>query len=209
MDGEYKSAHGLPADQAACEDARLAQAIARGDPEAEREFALRFLPRVRAMFRARLRNSDLALDLVQDVMIESICALRRGQLREASKLTAFVLAIARNVLYSHFNDVKRKPESLEFPDDLPDLRSVSEDLNVEQKRVLAMNAIAGLDPSDKIILHLTLVEGLKPGVIAERLGLTSEVVRQRKLRATRRVAEFIADRSQNGPSMDYTTGKTP
>jgi len=140
-------------------------------------------------------------------MIDSICALRRGQLRESSKLTAFVLAIARNILYSHFSDVKRKPESLEFPDDLPDLRSASEDLEVEQRRVLAMNAIASLDPSDKLILHLTLVDGLKPGAIAERLGLSSDVVRQRKVRATRRVAEFVADRSQNLPSLDYTVGK--
>lgn len=190
------------------EDERLVRALAEGNPEAEREFALRFLPRVRAMLRARLRNSDLATDLVQDVMIESICALRRGQLREPSKLTAFVLAIARNVLYSHFSDVKRSPESLEFPDDLPDLRSVSDEFEVEQRRVLAMNAIAALDPADKIILHLTLVDGLKPGVIAQKLGLSPEVVRQRKVRATRRVAEFVAERSQNAPSMDYTTGKT-
>lgn len=208
MNGEYTKAHVLPSDQAALEDSRLALAIATGDPEAEREFALRFLPRVRAMFRARLRNSDLAADLVQDVMIESICALRKGQLRENSKLTAFVLAIARNVLYSHFSDTKRKPESLEFPDDLPDMRSTSVDLEAEQRRILAINAIAALDPNDQIILHLTLVEGLKPGIIAEKLGLSSEVVRQRKLRATRRVAEFVADRSQNEPPQDNTAGKT-
>jgi RNA polymerase sigma-70 factor (ECF subfamily) len=208
MDGEYNNARLLPADQAVWEDTRLAEAMARGDPDAEREFALRYLPRIRAMLRARLRDSDLAADLVQDVMIESICALRRGQLREPSKLTAFVLAIARNVLYSHFGDAKRRPESLEFPDDLPDLKSFSEDLEVEQRRVLAMNAIARLDPSDKIILHLTLVEGLKPGVIAERLGLSPDVVRQRKVRATRRVVEFVADRSQIESSRHYTTGKT-
>jgi len=194
--------------QTVLEDERLVRALAEGNPEAEREFALRFLPRVRAMLRARLRNSEQATDLVQDVMIESICALRRGQLREPSKLTAFVLAIARNVLYSHFSDVKRTPESLEFPDDLPDLRSVSDDLEMEQRRILAMRAIAGLDPDDKMILHLTLVDGLKPGVIAQKLGLSPEVVRQRKVRATRRVAEFVAERSQNPPSMDYTTGKT-
>jgi RNA polymerase sigma factor (sigma-70 family) len=208
MDGEHNEKDVSLADPAASEETRLALAIARGDPEAEREFALRFLPRIRAMLRARLRNSDLAADLVQDVMIESICALRRGQLREASKLTPFVLAIARNVLYSHFGDAKRQPESLEFPDDLPDLKSLSEDVESEQRRVLAINAIAMLDPNDKIILHLTLVDGLKPGMIAEKLGLSSDVVRQRKVRATRRVVEFVTDRSQNESSLHYTTGKT-
>jgi RNA polymerase sigma-70 factor (ECF subfamily) len=208
MIGDHTNQGSSLTGQTVLEDERLVRALAEGNPEAEREFALRFLPRVRAMLRARTRNSDLVTDLVQDVMIESICALRRGQLREPSKLTAFVLAIARNVLYSHFSEVKRKPESLEFPDDLPDLRSVSDEFEVEQRRVLAMNAIAGLDPADKMILHLTLVDGLKPGIIAQKLGLSPEVVRQRKVRATRRVAEFVAERSQNAPSMDYTTGKT-
>ncbi|MGD0737732.1 MAG: RNA polymerase sigma factor [Terracidiphilus sp.] len=208
MDGEHNEKDVSLADQLPSEEARLALAIARGDPEAERDFALRYLPRIRAMLRARLRNSDLAADLVQDVMIESICALRRGQLRDASKLTAFVLAIARNVLNSHFGDTNRRPESLEFPDDLPDLRSFTEDLESEERRVLAMNAIAKLDPTDKIILHLTLVDGLKPGMIAEKLGLNTDVVRQRKVRATRRVVEFVADRSQIESSRHYTTGKT-
>jgi DNA-directed RNA polymerase specialized sigma24 family protein len=81
-------------------------------------------------------------------------------------------------------------------------------LEGEQRRVLAMNAIAGLDPTDKMILQLTLVEGLKPGKIAERLGMSSDVVRQRKIRATRRVADYVADRSQNASPVDYTTGKT-
>jgi len=59
------------ADQAASEDTRLALAMGREDLEAEREFALRFLPGIRAMLRARLRNSGRAADLVQDVMIDN------------------------------------------------------------------------------------------------------------------------------------------
>jgi len=35
-------------------------------------------------------------------MIEALCALRRGQLRDPAKLTQFVIAIARNVLNNHF-----------------------------------------------------------------------------------------------------------
>jgi RNA polymerase sigma factor (sigma-70 family) len=119
------------------------------------------------------------------------------------------LAIARNILYSHFHNANRQPESLEFPDELPDLKSVSDQVELEDRRILAMDAIAQLDPSDKTILHLTLVEGLKPGLIAERLGLSSDVVRQRKVRATRRVAEFVASRSQNSILLHYTTGKKP
>jgi DNA-directed RNA polymerase specialized sigma24 family protein len=52
-------------------------------------------------------------------------------------------------------------------------------------------ALAGLAPTDRRILLLTLIEGLKPGEIAAHLGLTSDVVRTRKLRALRRTADRV------------------
>jgi hypothetical protein len=69
--GEHHEKDVSLADQAASEDTRLALAMGREDLEAEREFALRFLPGIRAMLRARLRNSGRAADLVQDVMIDN------------------------------------------------------------------------------------------------------------------------------------------
>ena len=86
---------------------RMVRAIADGDRESEREFVQRYLRPVRAMLVARSRNPDLAADLQQDVMIEAICALRRGQLHDPAKLTAFVLAIARNLLNNHFRASSR------------------------------------------------------------------------------------------------------
>jgi RNA polymerase sigma-70 factor (ECF subfamily) len=207
MSGEHNEQELLLAEQAATENTRLVVAIGNGSPEAEREFAVRFMPRVRAMLTARSRNSDFAPDLLQDVMIESICALRRGQLREPAKLTPFVLAIARNMLNNHFRGTARQPESLEFPDNLPDLTSIENKFETEQRSAQAMNAIASLDRVDRAILQLTLVEGLKPGVIAEKLGLSPDVVRQRKLRATRRVVEFVSGRSQNEFSNHSIAGK--
>lgn len=195
------------ADQAAQESVRLVTAIAGGDREAEREFAQRYLPKVRAMLLARSRNPDLTADLQQDVMIEAICALRQGQLRESSKLTPFVLAIARNVLNSHYRSSARQPEPLEFPDDLPDLSSASGTVEEQQRESLAMAAIASLEATDRSILQLTLVDGLKPGAIAERLGLNPEVVRQRKLRATKKAIDFVRGRSQKEFSIHSITGQ--
>jgi len=185
------------ADRPAGDSARLVEAIAAGDREAEREFAERYQPRVRAMLTARTRNSDHAADLVQDVLIEAICALRKSQLRESAKLTAFVLGIARNVLNGHFRSSARQPEGLEFPDELPDLTSNALKLEEQQREATAMRAISSLDLVDRTILQLTLVEGLKPGIIAQRLNLNPDVVRQRKLRATRRVMDFVQGQSQN------------
>lgn len=207
MDDGHTEESSVLAERAAQECAELVQAIGAGDRQAEQAFAERYQPRVRTMLLARTRNSDHAADLIQDVMIEAICALRKGQLREPSKLTPFVLGIARNVLNSHFRSASRQPERLEFPDDLPDLSSSTTDLEDRQREATAMRAISSLEVVDRAILQMTLVEGLKPGIIAERLRLNPDVVRQRKLRATRRVMEFVRGQSQNPSAIHMVTGR--
>jgi RNA polymerase sigma-70 factor (ECF subfamily) len=174
------------------QEEQLVLAIASGDPEAEHSFVLQYLPKVKAMLLARTRDPDLAADLQQDVMIEAICALRRGQLRDAAKLSAFVRGIARNLLMRHFQKTSRQPASLEFPDDLPDLAAATDTIAEQQKQDLIRHCISSLEPVDRSILELTLVEGLKPGAIAKRLRLSSGVVRQRKVRAIRKIVDFVS-----------------
>ena len=186
---------------------RLVRAIIDGDRDAERAFAVRYLRPVRAMLLARSRNADVAADLVQDTMIEALCALRRGQLREPSKLSGFVLSVARNVLNNYFRSGIRQPESLELPDNLPDLSDATNRMEDEQREALAIEAIASLDQIDKSILQMTLVDGLKPGVIAQRLRLNPALVRQRQLRATRRVIDFVQRKSQNDSFRHIITGQ--
>jgi RNA polymerase sigma factor (sigma-70 family) len=193
--------------EAAHENERLVRAIVGGDHQAEHAFATRFLRPVKAMLLARSRDPDVAADLLQDVMIEAICGLRRGQLREPAKLSSFVIGIARNRLNNHYRASARRPESLEFPENLPDLSSEATRMEEQDRENLAMNAISSLEPLDKSILQMTLVDGLKPGVIAERLQLKPDVVRQRKLRATRRVIDFVRCQSQKDSSSHIVVGK--
>lgn len=194
------------AEIAAEDPGRLAAAIASGDGEAERIFVLRYLAPVRTMLLARSRNPDLAADLQQDVMIEALCALRRRQLRDPSRLSAFVLGIARNVLNNHLRS-SRRMEPLELPDDLPDLRLAAEEQERQDWQDRALRALAALDRVDRAILRMTLVDGMKPGAIAEHLRLNPEVVRQRKLRATRKVMEMVRIESQNPGSSHMPAGR--
>jgi len=197
MSGEHRRDDAGVAVEKAQENERIVLAIVAGDQEAEQSLVLQYLHRIRAMLLARTRDPDLAADLQQDVMVEAICALRRGQLREVEKLSSFILGIARNVLNSHFEKATRQPVSLEFPNDLPDHVAAMDLVAEEQEQVLAARAISALDPVDRSILQMTLVEGLKPGVIAQQLRLSPTVVRQRKVRATRKVANLILKLSQN------------
>jgi len=178
------------------ESERLVLAIASGDREAEQRLVSLYLPQVKLVLKARTRNAEFAADLLQDVMMEAICALRRGQLRESAKLPAFILGIARNLLNNHFRGIARQPVSLESPDELLDPADAAEAIADQQKHDLVRRAIIALEPIDQSILQLTFSEGLKPGVIAERLRLNPDVVRQRKLRATRKLVDLVTSLSQ-------------
>ena len=194
------------------ESVLLANGIAHGDREAEAAFVGRYSQPVRAMLLARSRNPDLTADLQQEVLMEALRSLRRGALREPAKLTAFVLGIARNLLNNYFRAQGRQPETETFAEEIH--RQLFEDDHEEtERREMAAKAIDSLQPVDRNILSMTLVDGLKPGMIAERLRMTPDVVRQRKVRATRKVVELVRQMSQidsDGHSfVERRSGLTP
>ena len=77
-------------------DSDLVHRIALGhDTEAEAELVRRMAPRIRLYGLRHLRNPDAADDLVQQVLIVALEALRAGRLRESDKLASFVLGTCR------------------------------------------------------------------------------------------------------------------
>jgi RNA polymerase sigma factor (sigma-70 family) len=208
MNGDCTMSSSSASDATEGQETALVAAIAAGSPESESIFMARYMPKVRTLLIIRSRNPELARDLQQDVMIEALCALRKGQLREAERLPAFVAGIARNVLNNHFRGQSKAPILEELPPEIAD-RATENPLDSqasEERRQLARQAIESLNPVDRSILQMTLVDDLKPGTIAERLGLNPEVVRQRKLRATRRVIEFVRQLSQSAGADHKGTG---
>ena len=152
--------------------------IAAGDAVAEAAFAAHFAPRIRAMLRSRLRQADAVLDLTQDTLVASILALRKGQLREPDRLPAFVHGVARNIVNNHLRGEHRRGESPlddEVAARLPAIDSREDD----ERRGLVAKGLASIAPADREVLQLTLVDGLHPREIAQRLSLSSDTVRQR------------------------------
>jgi RNA polymerase sigma-70 factor (ECF subfamily) len=76
-------------------DADLAHRIAAGHREAEAELFRRLAPRIRLYGLRHLRSAAAADDLVQQVLLTTIEALRAGRLRESDKLAQFVLGTCR------------------------------------------------------------------------------------------------------------------
>lgn len=162
----------------------LVERVAQGDRAAEAQLAEYLTPRLRVMMRAKTRDAELSRDLTQDAVIEILKALRRGQLREPGRLIAFVHGVARNVANNYVR-TRREDTSHEPLSDL--LAQPLDEEDAHERRDLVTRGLAQISPSDREILDLVLLEGLKPGEIAERMGLAPEVVRTRKSRALKRV----------------------
>jgi len=171
----------------------LAERIRLGDPAAETELVHQFRQRVFVMGVVRTRDREAARDLTQDVLLAVITALRKGQLIDQEKLAAFVHGTARNVINNHLRSQAQQPQVEPLRDDLAQIDCARE-LEEGERVHLVQEALEGMSQKDREILQMTLVDGKKPGEIAAVLGLTSEVVRTRKMRASRRIAQLVEKR---------------
>lgn len=164
--------------------------IERGDRSAEEAFARHFWRKVYALAWARLRNEELARELTQETLIAGLIVLRAGRLREAASVTAFLLATARNRIANHFREESRKPAMEEATEALP-APKVEDQMEAAQRRMHLRRAMARLDPQDREILRMNLVEQMHPEEIGSRTGHSAESVRQRKSRALRKLGEWM------------------
>lgn len=142
------------------------------------------------MVEVRTRDRELARELTQDVLMAAIAGVRAGQLRDGEKLGAFVYGITRNCINNQLRRQRRQP----VEQAIVDSDAVYDPVEAEQRRERAMLvrlAMRQVPEADRRVLRLTLVDGLKPGEIAARLGLSDEVVRARKSRALKRIADVV------------------
>lgn len=173
----------------------LAQRIGKGDRAAEADLVRLYCDCVFAMALARTRNGDAARELMHEVLMAVIEALRRGDVRNTARLTGFVRGTAANIINGYVRAARRAPRSVPL-DAKARAADPSEDFEREDRRVLATRALELLNARDRQILQLSLMEGLKPGEIAARLGMSSATVRQRKCRALRAIIIYFADESR-------------
>lgn len=174
------------------DSAELARRIQGGDRTAEARFARLYCDCVFALALARTRKRDAARQLMDDVLMAVILALRRGSVRDGSHLGGFVHGTAINTINGFFRRRRhqRRMLSLDAGLAIPDGHDDSE---AGDRLRAVQDAMATLDPRDRQILQLSLAEGLRPGAIAVRLGLSSVAVRQRKCRALRALVMSVSD----------------
>jgi RNA polymerase sigma-70 factor (ECF subfamily) len=162
----------------------LADRIRHGDASAEEELFSRFHRRILIMVLARTQDSEFARDTAQDVIVAVLEGLRKGKLNDSKRLGAYVYGVARNLVNNAVRSQKRHPVVA-----LPDESSLEGRSKFEvaiDRRAMAHEVVGSLSREDRIILRMTMVEGLTAEEIGDRLGITPEAARKRKSRALAR-----------------------
>jgi RNA polymerase sigma factor (sigma-70 family) len=172
------------------DDTSLGDRIRKGDRSAENDLVTFYSSRVFAVAIVRVHDRQATLELVDDVLMATVTALRVGSVRDTSHLGAFIHGTALNVIHNYLRirSRTRRTEAVDEEPNTPDLADACE-RDSDMRRLRSF--IARLRPGDRRVLSMTLLEGLTPGEIAARLRLPVALVRQRKSRALSRLKVLL------------------
>lgn len=150
-------------------DAELVTAWAAGDQSAFAAVYDRYADALYAFALSRLRDQAAAADAVQDTFLRA--ARRVDQLRDRTRLRAWLYAIARNQVI----DAVRRPALLaatELDDMTSDERDPADVAAANDAAALLHDAALGLNERDRELLDLHLRHGLDGADLADVAGLS-------------------------------------
>lgn len=174
-----------------------------GEAGAFEELVRRFQPRVFAVIRGILRNSNDVDDIAQQVFTKVYFALNRFNFQSA--VGTWIYKISVNECYDHLRRQKSRKTTL-----LADLTE-DEAARVENLDVLGQAGVAGLgrevemrelaekllqrvSPEDRVLLVLKEVEGYGVAEVAAILGMNENTVKVRLFRARQSMLTAIRRR---------------
>ncbi len=139
------------------------------------------VPRVRAWAFRRTRDLALAADIAQEVSVIVVESLRAGRIEDPSRIAAFALGAAKNVLVAQQRGERRRAALLDrFGPSLADVATIEEH-KVDREKVVA--CFAKLAPRAQTVLLLTFHAERSAEEIASELGVAAGNVRVLRHRA--------------------------
>lgn len=161
-------------------DSDLAPRIASGDREAEAEMCRRMGPRIRLYGLRHLRSAAAADDLMQQVLLAALEALRSNRLREPDKLAHFVLGTCRMLVRDQRRSAQRQEALLAmFGDDLVSNPPAAPAVDTSR----LARCVQQLKERERSIVVLTFYDEQTSGQTAASLGLSQANVRVIRHRA--------------------------
>jgi len=169
----------------ACQIMGAAPGTAR---EAEGELLGRFAPRIRLYGLRHLRDESAAQDLVQEVLVIVLAALRERRVREPERLASFVLGTCRMVAGSLRRGERRRERLLEqFGEVLAPVPAPTPALDRER----LAECLGGLAERERAVVVLTFYADSSAAEIAQELATSPGNVRVVRHRALARLLECL------------------
>jgi len=159
------------------------------DRAAEAELFRRMAPRIRLYGLRHLRDECAAEDLVQQVLITTLEALRAGRLRESDKLASFVLGTCRMTVLDLRRNTQRRERLLEQfgADMLAPTQSPLPQLDQEQ---LAL-CVQKLKERERAVVVMSFYDEQTGADLARFLGVSEANVRVIRHRAIHQLRECM------------------
>jgi DNA-directed RNA polymerase specialized sigma24 family protein len=139
--------------------AELARRIHDGDRAAEARFARLYCDCVFAMALARTRDRRAARELMDDVLMAVILALRHGAVRDQRRLGGFVHGTAVNTINAYFRQRSRQPRTIALDRTLPSGDALDEREEDDRQRTVraAMALLELLEDHVDALQHVDVV----------------------------------------------------
>jgi RNA polymerase sigma factor (sigma-70 family) len=179
-------------------DAAVLDAFRRGDDQAVRAVYRDYGRLVFSVALRTLGRRDLAEEAAQQTFVQAWRAADR--LDPGRDPGPWLATIARRAAIDIFRrEQRRSSEMLEdvAPDD-PAVTTLPPDIDRWHDRWQVRQAIDGLVPDEREVVHLQHIEGLTHAEIADRLGVPIGTVKSRSHRAHRRLADSLAHLREAG-----------
>ena len=135
----------------------------------------------------RVKNADLASDILQDVFEKIHANLHR--LRSESKLRSWLYQITRNTIIDHFRD-------LNFHSDksLPDVAETEDDLNIYQAAESCLIKFLNHIPDDqRDAIEKVYFQNISQKELAEELDISYSALKSRVQRGKQKLEELLRE----------------
>src|SRR5262244_2265139 len=139
------------------------------DAEGERALCQRFAPRIRAYGLCHLRDLAAAEDLVQDVLLSVLQALRNGRVADPDRLDAYVLGTCRNSVMDIRRGTERHRRVANDADALPQSYEPAWH-SLDRKRL--EHCLEALEARERAVVLATFVDDRDAAEIGTQMGLS-------------------------------------
>ena len=157
----------------------MVAAIVAGDPDGIAQAYDTYAMPLYSYCRSLLHEPEDAADAVQDTFL--IATSKLGGLRDPGKLRSWLYAVARNECYRRLRSgeaTSALDEAVDLPAAAGGHASTAESADVAsaveraELRRLVRDAIGGLNPGERDVIELSLVQGLDGDELADTLGVS-------------------------------------